>query len=426
MLDLKYVREHPEEVERAILHKHEKGDLRALLELDERRRARLHELEGLRKQSNEASKEIGRRMKEEQDASEKIRAMKEVSARIKEMEEGLREIEGDLERRLLELPNIPSPEVPVADGEEHNVEVRRVGELRDFPFEPKTHVELGESLGILDVARAAKLAGSGFVLTRGAGARLERALVNFMLDLHTGEHGYTEVAPPVLANRPTMTGTGQLPKLADDMYHVERDELFLIPTAEVPLTNLHQGEILDGSALPLYYTAQTGCFRREAGAAGKDTSGMTRVHQFTKVELVKLVPADEEAADAELGSLLANAEAVLGALELPYRVLRLCTGDLSFASRITYDLEVFAPGAKRWLEVSSCSEFGDFQARRIGTRYRDADGKVRFVRTLNGSGLAIPRTWIALIENGQREDGSVVLPDALVPYMGGTREIRPL
>ncbi len=425
MLDMKTIRENPDAVRKAIRDKKEKGDVDAILASDERRRKILTELEALRKQSNDASKEIGRLMKEKADASEAIRAQKEVSAKVKEFEAELRDVEDELETAMLVLPNLPASNVPVADDEDGNEEVSRWGEPREFSFEPKSHADLGKELGILDIVRAASIAGSGFSLTLGAGARLERALVNFMLDLHTREHGYREIVPPVLANRATMTGTGQLPKLEDDMYQLDKDGLFLIPTAEVPLTNLHQGEILEGASLPRYYTAQSSCFRREAGAAGKDTTGMTRVHQFTKVEMVKLVAADDETAESELGSLVGCAEAVLRALEIPYRVLRLCTGDLSFASRITYDLEAWAPGAGRFLEVSSCSEFGDFQSRRCNTRYRDENGKARYVRTLNGSGLAIPRTWICVIENYQREDGSVQIPEALVPYMGGVTEIRP-
>ena len=423
MLDMKFIRENPDAVKAAIRDKREKADVDQLLELDGKRREHLTTLEGLRAESNEASKAIGQLMKEKQDASEAIRAQKEVSARVKELEATVREVEEELEAALLTVPNIPDAEVPIGEDESANVTVSEWGTPREFSFTPKSHADLGRDLGILDVVCAAKLAGSGFALTRGAGARLERALANFMLDLHTSQHGYTEVVPPVLANRKTMTGTGQLPKLEDDMYQIGRDELFLIPTAEVPLTNQHQDQILEAGDLPLYYTAQTGCFRREAGAAGKDTTGMTRVHQFTKIELVKLVGAEEAEAKAELQSLLANAETVLQALNLPYRVVRLATGDLSFASRITYDLEAWAPGADRWLEVSSCSEFGDFQSRRLGTRYRGKDGKVRFVRTLNGSGLALPRTWICILENYQREDGSIEIPEALVPYMGGLKEI---
>jgi seryl-tRNA synthetase len=426
MLDLAFIREHPDVVAQAIADKGEKGDVEGVLALDRERRSVLHELEQLRKLSNEASEEIARAKKAGENATARIEEMRSVSRRIKEMEGNLREVEGRLEPLLLMLPNVPDPSVRRALGEENNEEVRTFGRPRTRSFEPKDHVELGRSLGILDTVTAGKLAGSGFYLTRGAGARLERALINFMLDLHTTKHGYTEIVPPVLANRATMQGTGQIPKLEEDMYRLEKDDLFLIPTAEVPLTNLHQGEILDGDDLPLRFTATTSCFRREAGAAGKDTSGMMRVHQFHKVEMVKIVRAEDETARQELEGLLADAEEVLQALEIPYRVLRLCTGDLSFASRITYDLEAHAPGGGgRWLEVSSCSEFGDFQARRCGTRYRGADGKVRYVRTLNGSGLAIPRTWICLVENFQREDGSVEVPEALVPYMGGMREIGP-
>jgi len=425
MLDLGFIRDNADTVRQAIADKGDKADLDGILALDADRRRILFEVEGLRKRSNEASAEVARRKKAGGEAASLIAEMRDVSRRIKEMEGELRGVEEKLGSLLLYVPNIPDAAVRRGRGEEENEQIRTVGSPRTFSFAPKPHTEIGQQLGILDTATAGSLAGSGFYLTRGAGARLERALINFMLDLHVVEHGYTEVVPPVLANRRTMQGTGQIPKLEDDMYRLEKDDLFLIPTAEVPLTNLHQDEILAEDSLPRKYTATTSCFRREAGAAGKDTSGMMRVHQFQKVEMVKVVSAEEDAARAELDSLVADAEAVLQALGIPYRVIRLCTGDLSFASRITYDLEAHAPGTGRWLEVSSCSEFGDFQSRRCNTRYRASDGKVRFTRTLNGSGLAIPRTWICVLENYQREDGSVEIPEVLVPYMGGAREIRP-
>jgi seryl-tRNA synthetase len=321
---------------------------------------------------------------------------------------------------MLNIPNTPDPRVPAGADDSFNEEVRRCGEPRDFAaegFEPKPHWDIGADLGILDFERAAKISGARFTLSRGAGARLERSIMNFMLDLHTGEAGYTETLPPALVNRAAMTGTGQLPKFEDDMFHEDAKDLFLIPTAEVPLTNMHAGEILDGASLPLYYCAATPCFRKEAGSAGRDTRGLIRVHQFNKVELVKFTRPGQS--DGELESLLAAAEEVLKRLELPYRVVALATGDLGFSSAMTYDIEVWMPSYGRYVEISSCSNFRDFQARRAGIRFRpEAGAKPEYVHTLNGSGLAIGRTVAAVLENCQRADGAVTIPEALRPYMG--------
>jgi seryl-tRNA synthetase len=318
------------------------------------------------------------------------------------------------------IPNLPHASLPVGADKRSNRVVRSWGAPREFAFTPRSHVDLGESLGIMDFARATKIAGAGFQLFVGAGARLQRALIQFMLDLHVREHGYTEVWPPVLCNPAAMTGTGQLPKMAEEMYCCTADRLYLAPTAEVPVTNIYRDEIID-RPLPIYLTAYSACFRREAGAAGRDTRGLIRVHQFDKVEMVKFVVP--ESSYDELEKLVSNAEDVLRKLELPYRVLELCTGDISFAAAKCYDIELWAPGQNDWLEVSSCSNFEDFQARRAGIRFRDPEGKVRFAHTLNGSGVALPRLVVAILENNQQADGSVVLPKALVPYMGGLERI---
>jgi len=423
MLDLAYIRENPERVRKAVRDKGEKADVDAILELDEKRRAILKESESLRAERNEVSKEIGVLKKKGEDAGEMIARMRRVGDRIKALERDLAGIEKRLSDALLWVPNMPADDVPVGRDAADNEEVRRRGEPPEFAFKPLAHWDLAEKLGIIDFRRAAKLAGSGFALFTGAGARLQRALVSFMIDMHTRDHGYTEVLPPFLATRDCMTGTGQLPKLEEDMYRTSADDLFLIPTAEVPVTNFYRDEELSVTDLPVNLTAYTACFRREAGSYGKDTRGLIRVHQFDKVEMVKFVEPGKSY--DELESLLDNAEDVLRALALPYRVLKLCTGDLSFAAAKCYDIEVYSAGVDRWLEVSSCSNYEDFQARRANIRYRDEGGKLRYVHTLNGSGLALPRTVIAILENYQNADGSVTVPEVLRPYLGGIEALVP-
>jgi len=423
MLDIKRIRERPDEVRQGLADRGaDPAAVDELLALDRERRARLTETEALKNRRNAASKEIGAQRKQGADTSGAQAAVRELGERIAELDRQVRDLEARMEHLLLRLPNVPHPSLPRGLDQRGNRVVRQHGEPRAFDFEPRGHVEIAERLGIVDFARAARLAGAGFPLLAGAGARLERALISFMLDLHVREHGYTEVWPPVLCNPAAMTGTGQLPKLADDMYRLPADDLYLAPTAEVPVTNIYREEIIE-RPLPIYLTAYSACFRREAGAAGKDTRGLIRVHQFDKVEMVKFV--EPETSYAELESLVDNAEDVLRRLGLTYRVVELCTGDISFAAAKCYDLELWAPGQKDWLEVSSCSNFEDFQARRAGIRYRGADGKVRFVHTLNGSGVALPRLVVALLENGQQADGTVVLPEALAGYLGGARILTP-
>ena len=395
-----------------------------LIELDGRWREKLTLVERLKAERNEASEAIGRAKREGKDASEAIARMKEVAAQIKELDQEVAEMEARIKELLLEIPNVPHESVPDGASDADNVEVRRVGEPRQFDFEPKPHWELGVSLDILDFERAGRVTGTRFAFLKGLGARLERALIQFMLDLHTEEHGYTELWPPFIANADSMTGTGQLPKFAQDMFRLEGTDYYLIPTAEVPVTNYRKGEILDGASLPLYYTAYSPCFRAEAGAHGRDTRGLIRQHQFDKVELVKLV-APETSYD-ELESLVQDAESVLQKLGLPYRVTLLCSGDLTFSSAKTYDLEVWMPSYGRYVEISSCSNFEDFQARRADIRFRRQPGaKAEYVHTLNGSGLAIGRTVAAILENFQEADGSVTIPPVLVPYMGGRTKIEP-
>ncbi len=421
MLDAAYIRNHPDEVKEAILRKGDQADVDRWLELDARRRALLAETEKLKALRNRVSEEIGRMKKEKKDAGAKIAEMKKTGVAIKDADGALREVEAELGSIASLIPNIPHETVPVGD-ESCNELVRTWGEPVRHHFEAKPHFDLTERLGIIDFPRGARISGAGFPLFLREGARLQRALVQFMLDLHTSEHGYEEIYAPFLVNRTSMFGTGQLPKLESDMYLCEGDDLFLIPTAEVPITNAHAGEILDESRLPLRYAGFTACFRREAGAAGKDTRGLNRLHQFDKVELVRF-EKPEDSWDA-LEELLGHAEEVLRRLDLAYRVVILATGDLSFASAKTYDIEVWAAGQKNWLEVSSCSNFVDFQARRAKIRYRDAETKkVRFVHTLNGSGLALPRLTIALLERYQCADGTVTLPEPLRPYMGGAVSI---
>jgi len=424
VLDMKFIRENPEAVKRGAGLKGVDVDVDALLELDKRWRKALREVETMRSTRNSVSDEIGRRRREGEDASDAIEEMRRLSARIKELDAEVRDVERLIHEHMVGLPNLPHDSVPHGADEGSNVELRRWGRPPKFSFEPRPHWEIGASLGILDMERAARMAGSRFALYIGAGALLERALINFMLDLHVVEHGYTEVFPPFLANRDSMFTTGQLPKFEEDMFRVQGRDLYMIPTAEVPLTNLHSGEILDGSQLPLYYSAYTACFRAEAGAGGRDTRGIIRNHQFNKVELVKF--ALPETSYEELESLTRDAEEVLQRLGLPYRAVTLCTGDMTFSAAKTIDLEVWLPGHGEYKEISSCSNFEDFQARRGDIRFRRSAGeKPEYVHTLNGSGLAVGRTLAAILENFQQEDGSVIVPEALRPYMRGTAAIEP-
>ena len=393
-----------------------------IIDVDRRRRTLLGRVEALKAERNAASEEVARLKREKQPAEELMARLKASGDEVKALDAELREIDVELDGLVLTIPNLPLPSVPDGDGG-GNKELRRWGDVRTFPYMPQTHWDLGARLGLFDLPRGAKVTGSGFPVFTGTGARLVRALGNFMLDLHTREHGYTEVAPPFLVNRATMTGTGQLPKFEEELYRLPDDDLFLIPTSEVPVTNLHRDEILDASALPIAYTALTPCFRREAGAHGKDTRGLIRIHQFDKVELVRLTKPEDSPAEHEL--ITRHAETVLQKLGLPYRVMQLAAGDTGFASACTYDLEVWAAGIGAWLEVSSASTFTDFQARRANIRYRPSPGvKPEFVHTLNASALAFPRTIIAILEYYQDPDGSVRVPDVLVPFMGVDR-LRP-
>ncbi len=424
MLDLKFVREHPPKVREAMAQKNEPADLDRLLELDQERRRLLQEAEELKRLRNRVSKEIGLSKGDCAAAQRKKEEMRQVSGKIKELDEVLRRFDTEMEQLLLQLPNIPDPAVPPGQDEADNREVRSWGRPPEFSFTPQPHWDIGEMLGILDFSRAGKIVGSRFVLYYADGARLERVLINFMLDLHTGEHGYREIFPPFLVNSGSMTGTGQLPKFAEDAFKIEGTDYYLIPTAEVPVTNLHREEILDAAELPLRYVAYSACFRAEAGAHGRDTRGLIRQHQFNKVELVKFVRPEKS--DEELEKLVSDAEKVLQLLGLPYRVMLMCSGDLGFAAAKKYDLEVWLPSAGTYREISSCSNFTDFQARRAGIRYRSAPGqKAQFVHTLNGSGVAIGRTVAAILENYQQEDGSVILPEVLRPYFGGRGKISP-
>jgi seryl-tRNA synthetase len=423
MLEMAWVRDHLDVLEKALRDRGVPVDLGEFKSLDERRRAALREVEQLKASRNKVSEQIAALKKDRKDASALIDEMRSAGDRIKELDAAVGAIETSLEDWLLAVPNVPHSSVPVGRSPENNVEVRRWGQPRHFDFEPLPHWDIGVRLGILDFERAAKIAGARFAVYMGAGARLERALINFMLDLHTREHGYTEVLPPFMVNTRAMTGTGNLPKFADDLFRVEKAGYWLIPTAEVPLTNLHRDEFLDGARLPISYTAYTPCFRSEAGSYGKDVKGLIRQHQFNKVELVKLT-RPEESSDA-LERLTRDAETVLQRLDLPYRVVALCTGDMGFASTKTYDIEVWLPSFGTYREISSCSNCGDFQARRAAIRFRRGQGgKSEYVHTLNGSGLAVGRTLVAILENGQRKDGTVAIPEALQPYFGAA-EIRP-
>ena len=421
MLDMKFIREHLDQVELRLASRGGEHSLAGFRQLDERRRSLLTESETRKALKNSVSEEIAK-VRDKSQVQDKIAEMKTVSSRIKILDDELKLVEEELQNLLLTIPNLPHTSTPVGQSEEDNVVVRSWGNPPSFNFEPKNHWEIGEQLGILDFERAAKITGARFALTKGAGARLERALISFMLDLHTTEHGYTEVLPPFMVNRASMTATGQLPKFEEDLFKLVDPDFLLIPTAEVPVTNIHRDEILKRSELPISYTAYTPCFRREAGSHGKDTRGLIRQHQFNKVELVKFVHPAE--AEAELEKLTSHAERVLQLLELPYRVVALCSGDIGFSACKTYDLEVWLPGPHTYREISSCSSFGDFQARRGGIRFREDDkSKPEFVHTLNGSGLAVGRTLVAILENYQQADGSVVVPKALRPYMGGLETI---
>ncbi len=423
MLEAKYIRDHLEEVQNRLSTRGQRISLDQFVAIDGERRRALQEWERLRATQKRVSDEVSRRKREGEEAVQLIQEMKKVSQELKQLDGIIQEKENALQEFLLMIPNLPHMSVPVGKDSSDNVEVRRWGEIRPFDFEPKPHWDIGEALGILDFKTGAKIAGARFTLYWDLGAKLERALINFMLDLHTREHGYREVLPPFMVNRTTMTGTGQLPKFEEELFKVEGVDYFLIPTAEVPVTNIHQDEVLEEKQLPLYYTAYTPCFRREAGSYGKDTRGLIRQHQFNKVELVKFTKPEHSY--EELEKLLSNAEEVLKRLKLPYRVVNLCTGDLGFSASKTYDIEVWLPGQNTYKEISSCSNFEDFQARRAKIRYRLAGkSKTEYVHTLNGSGLAVGRTLVAILENYQQADGSVILPEALRPYMNGVERIE--
>ena len=422
MIDVRRLRSDPDGSRASLARRGDPGVLEQLdriLALDRTRRELLTRTETLKAERNAASDDVARRKKQREPVDELLAELKASGDEVKRLDAEVRGVDAELDAAVLLVPNFPLDGTPDGDASANRV-VRSWGEPPAFAFQPRPHWELGASLGLFDLPAGAKIAGSGFPLFRGAGARLGRALASFMLDLHTREHGYVEIAPPLLVTRAAMTGTGQLPKFADELYSVPADELFLIPTAEVPVTNIHRDEILDGARLPIGYCAWTPCFRREAGAHGKDTRGLIRVHQFDKVELVRFVAPDQS--DAEHHGMTGHAEAVLQKLGLPYRVVELAAGDTSHASARTFDLEVWAPGVEAWLEVSSASTFTDYQARRANIRYRPEPGaKPEFVHTLNASGVAFPRCIVALLENGQQPDGSVRLPDALVPYVGVER-----
>ena len=418
MLDIKRIRDDFENVKKAV-ESRGKGDynIGRTIELDDKRRALLAEVEALKAEQNKASKEIPKMKKAGEDTTALMAEMKELSTKIAGLDEQVKVVQAELRDVLLGIPNTPNPDDPIGLDDSDNVEIRKWGEPRQFDFDFKPHWDLGTDLGILDFDRAAKLSGARFTVYKGAGAKLERAIINFFLNLHTEEQGYTEILPPFMVGRAAMTGTGQLPKFEDDMYHIPEVDQFLIPTAEVPVTNLLSDEIIDGAELPIYYTAYTPCFRKEAGSAGRDTRGLVRQHQFNKVEMVKFVKP-EDSYD-ELEKLTNDAEEVLKRLGIPYRVIILSTGDTGFSSAKTYDIEVWMPSYGRYVEISSCSNFEDFQARRANIRFRrDAKSKPEFVHTLNGSGLAVGRTFAAIIENYQNEDGSITVPEVLRPFMG--------
>ena len=422
MLDIKRIRYNTDEVKEGLAKRGNGYDIDGLLELDEKRRSILVKVEEMKAEQNEVSKSIPSLKKEGKDVSSILEKMKKLSDQVTDLDKEVKEIDLEINKRLLEIPNVPFKDITIGESDADNKEIRKWGEPREFDFEIKAHWDLGTNLDILDFDRASKLTGSRFTMFKGLGAKLERALISFMLDLHTTEHGYREISPPFIANRESMTATGQLPKFEHDMFKLEGKDYFLIPTAEVPVTNIHRGEILNEDDLPVYNTAYTPCFRQEAGSAGRDTRGIVRNHQFDKVELVKLT-LPENSYD-ELEKLTANAEKILQILEIPYRVVELCTGDLGFSSAKTYDIEVWMPSYNRYVEISSCSNFEDYQARRANIRFRNSKTKKpEFVHTLNGSGLAVGRTFAALIENYQNRDGSIDIPKALRRYMGNIEKI---
>jgi len=424
MLDLNYLRENIETARRRLAGRGFLLDVETFQRLDGERKNIIYEVERLRQRRNSASEDIAKLLREKVDVTDKRNEMKLVSQQIKDKEDALRTVEGNLFQFAATIPNLPDPAVPVGPTDEQNVEVRRAGDPPRFDFPPKAHWDLCPPLGILDLDRATKIAGSRFPLLAGMGARLERGLINFMLDIHTNEHGYKEVLPPFMANSNSLFGTSQLPKFEGDLFKVRDTDYYLVPTAEVPVTNIYREDIIDGERLPIKFTACTPCFRSEAGSYGKDVRGIFRQHQFNKVELVKFTRPEDS--NAELESLVAAAEEILKRLKLAYRVVIHSTGDMGFAASKSYDIEVWLPGQDNYREISSCSNFEDFQARRANIRYRPGGGgKVRFVHTLNGSGLAIGRTWIAIMENYQQKDGTVVIPEALRPYVGGQSLIRP-
>lgn len=423
MLDIKFVRENSELVIEGVQKKNSKVDIDKMLLLDSEKRKLVTEVEQLKKYRNEVSKKIGVLKREKKPCDDIMAEMKKIGEDIKDIDLKIKKLTNEVDNILIWIPNLPHESAPIGKDETANILLKEVGKKREFDFKPKTHCELAESLDIIDFNRATKISGSGFILFKGKGALLERALINFMIDIHTEEHGFTEVSPPFIVNSACMFGTGQLPKMEEDMYKIDSEEMYLIPTAEVPVSNIHCGESLDEDALPIQYVAYTPCYRREAGSYGKETRGMIRVHQFDKVEMVKFVLP--ESSYDELDKLVVNAEKILQLLGLSYRVLELCSGDMSFAAAKCFDLEAWSPGQDSYLEVSSCSNFEDFQARRMNIRYRDkSSGKLRFVHTLNGSGLALARIVVAIIENYQTADGKIEVPEVLRPYMRGLELIE--
>ena len=424
MLDIKIIRDQPDFVKTQLAKvDFPAADIDALLECDRKRRAAIQETESLRAQRSSRSKEI-RKISDPQEREQAISEMRAVGDRVNQLEKDVSGLEDEFQTRLLEIPNLPHPDVPVGKDDQENIITRTVGELREFAFTPQPHWELGEQLGIIDFERGVKISGTRFYLLKGMGARLQRALISWMLDLHVDEHGYTEVYPPVMVKQECLVGTGNLPKFGEHLYRDIEEDFWFIPTAEVPVTNMYRDEVIEADQLPIYHVAYTPCFRREKMSAGRDVRGIKRGHQFDKVEMVKFVLP--ETSDTELGALVDNAEDVCRKLDIPHRVVQMCTGDLSFVAAMKYDVEMWAPGCQEWLEVSSCSNFRDYQARRARIRHRPTRGaKPEFVHTLNGSGLALPRVVIAVLENYQQADGSVEIPEVLRPYMGGLERMSP-